>query len=51
MMPPCSCSTPGRNPGTSSKVMSGMLNASQNRTNRAPFTDASMSRHPARYAG
>ncbi len=28
-----------------------MLNASQKRTNRAPFTDASMSRTPARNAG
>lgn len=37
---------PGRNPGTSSNVMIGMLNASQKRTKRAPFTDASISRHP-----
>jgi hypothetical protein len=41
----------GRNPGTSSNVISGMLNASQKRTNRAPFTDASMSRQPASTAG
>jgi len=27
--------------------MIGMLNASQKRTNRAPFTDASMSKQPA----
>ena len=42
---------PGRNPGTSSKVTSGMLKASQKRTNRAAFTDASMSSVPARCAG
>ena len=42
---------PGRNPGTSSNVTSGMLNASQNRTKRAPLTDASMSSVPARCAG
>ena len=37
---------PGRNPGTSTNVMIGMLNASQNRTNRALFTDALISRQP-----
>ena len=37
---------PGRKPGTSSNVMIGMLNASQNRTNRAPFTDAFISKQP-----
>src|SRR5205807_685962 len=42
---------PGKNPGTSSNVTSGMLKQSQNRTNRAPFSDALMSRHPARWAG
>ncbi len=51
MMPPYSCTVPGRKPGTSSNVTSGMLNASQNRTNRAPFTDASMSSVPASTAG
>ena len=50
-MPPNSCAVPGRNPGTSSNVISGMLNASQKRTNRAPLTDASMSSTPARCAG
>ena len=39
---------PGRNPGTSTKVMIGMLNESQKRTKRAPLTDALMSRHPRR---
>ena len=51
MMPPYSCTVPGRNPGTSSNVTSGMLNASQKRTKRAPFTEALMSSVPARYAG
>lgn len=39
---------PGRKPGTSTKVMSGMLNASQNRTKRAPFTEELISKHPRR---
>src|SRR6056297_3250638 len=47
MMPPYSWSTPGRNPGTSTNVTSGMLNESQVRTNRAAFSDDSMSRTPA----
>ena len=47
MMPPHSWFVPGRKPGTSQKVSSGMLNASQKRTNRAPFTDESMSSTPA----
>src|SRR6266480_4960901 len=51
MMPPYSWTVPGRKPGTSSKVTSGMLNASQNRTNRAPFTEASISSVPASTAG
>lgn len=38
---------PGRNPGTSTKVMIGTLNASQKRTNRAPLTEALMSKQPA----
>ena len=37
---------PGRNPGTSTKVMMGILNASQKRTNRAPFTEALISKQP-----
>lgn len=40
--------SPGRKPGTSTKVMSGMLNASQNLTKRAPFTEELMSKHPTR---
>ena len=43
--------SPGRNPGTSTKVMRGMLNASQNLTNRAPFTEELMSRQPAFWLG
>src|SRR6195256_103946 len=51
MMPPCSCAVPGRKPGTSTKVTSGMLKASQNRTKRAPLTEALMSSAPARMRG
>src|ERR1044072_1669366 len=51
MMPPCSWATPGRNPGTSTKVTSGTLNASHVRTKRAALTDASMSSAPASTAG
>ena len=43
MMPPYSCTVPGRKPGTSSKVTSGMLKQSQKRTKRAAFTEALMS--------
>jgi hypothetical protein len=35
---------PGRNPGTSTNVSTGTLNASQVRTNRDAFSEASMSR-------
>ena len=51
MMPSCSWLTPGRNPGTSTKVTSGMLNASQVRTNRAAFSLDSISRTPANAMG
>src|SRR2546427_7976932 len=51
MMPPNSCAVPGKKPGTSSNVTSGRLKQSQNRTKRAAFSDALMSRHPARWAG
>ena len=47
MMPPYSCEVPGKNPGTSTKVISGMLKASQNRTKRAPLSEALMSSAPA----
>ena len=46
-MPPYSWSVPGRKPGTSTNVTSEMLNASHVRTNRAAFSDASMSSEPA----
>ena len=45
MMPFHSWSVPGRKPGTSTKVSTGMLKASQVRTKRAAFSEASMSRH------
>ena len=51
MIPPHSWAVPGRNPGTSSKVTSGMLKASQQRTNRAPLTEESMSSTPASTRG
>ena len=51
MIPPHSCVVPGRKPGTSVKVSSGMLNASQVRTKRAAFALASMSSTPASCAG
>ncbi len=51
MMPVCSWPTPGRNPGTSTKVITGTLKASQVRTNRAAFSLASMSRQPANCIG
>ncbi len=51
MMPPCSWSTPGRKPGTSSSVTNGMLNASHSCTNRAAFSDAWMSSTPANDCG
>ena len=41
--------TPGKNPGTSTRVTMGILKASQNRTNLAAFTDALMSRQPANW--
>ena len=41
----------GRKPGTSTNVTSGTLNASHVRTNRAAFSDASMSSVPARFDG
>ncbi len=50
-MPFHSWSVPGRKPGTSTKVSTGMLNASQVRTNRAAFSEASMSRVPANCIG
>src|SRR4026209_2899723 len=51
MIPPHSCAVHGRKPGTSTKVTSGMLNASHVRTKRAAFTEASTSSTPARAPG
>ena len=51
MIPPHSCAVPGRKPGTSTKVTSGMLNASQERTKRAALTHESMSSTPASARG
>ncbi len=51
MIPPHSWAVPGRNPGTSVKVIRGMLKASQVRTKRAPLAEASMSSTPASWAG
>ena len=51
MIPPYSWSVPGMKPGTSTNAMIGTLNASQVRTNRAAFSDESMSSTPARCAG
>lgn len=41
---------PGRNPGTSTNVIIGILKASQNLTNRAPLTDELISRQPEKHA-
>ena len=51
MIPPHSCSVPGRKPGTSTNVSSGMLKASQVRTKRAAFAEASMSSTPGERRG
>ena len=51
MMPFHSWSVPGRKPGTSTKVSTGTLKASQVRTNRAAFSLASMSSVPAKCSG
>ena len=51
MIPPHSCVVPGRKPGTSTNVSSGMLNASQVRTKRAALLDESMSSTPASERG
>lgn len=51
IIPACSCSMPGKNPGTSTSVIMGMLNASQNRTHRDALTDALMSSTPEDASG
>jgi hypothetical protein len=47
MMPPYSCEVPGMKPGTSTKVMTGILKASQKRTKRAALIELFMSKQPA----
>jgi len=42
---------PGKNPGTSTNVTTGILKQSQKRINRAAFTAALISKQPARFAG
>ena len=51
IMPPCSCSTPGKYPPVSTNVSSGILNAFKNRINRAALSLASQSKAPPRWAG
>ena len=51
MMPPHSCSVPGRKPGTSTRVRIGIPKASQVRTKRAAFSDEAMSSTPASWLG
>ena len=51
MIPSCSWFTPGKKPGTSTNVRSGMLKASHVRTNRAAFSLDSISRTPANAIG
>ncbi|CAB4837254.1 unannotated protein [freshwater metagenome] len=50
-MPFHSCSVPGRNPGTSTKVITGIPKASQVRTKRAAFSLAAISNVPASACG
>jgi len=50
-MPPYSCAVPGMKPGTSTKVTTGMPNASQKRTKRAALMLLLMSRQPASTIG
>ena len=47
IIPRHSRSFPGWNPGVSTKVIIGILKASQKLTNRALFCDAEMSKVPA----
>jgi len=51
MIPPRSWATPGMYPGTSTTVRMGMPKASQKRTKRAPFSEASMSNAPVKFSG
>ncbi len=51
MIPPYSCSTPGKNPGTSTKFKSGILKASQVLINLAALSEAFISKQPAKILG
>ncbi|CKP13838.1 Uncharacterised protein [Mycobacterium tuberculosis] len=51
MMPLYSWSVPGRKPGTSTSMTMGILKQSQVRTNRAAFSEALISRQPAKCVG
>src|SRR5690349_25116450 len=51
MMPAHSWVTPGRKPGTSTNVRIGIEKASHVLTNLAAFSEASISRQPARCSG
>lgn len=51
IIPPYSWFEPGKNPGTSTNVINGILNESQNLTNLAALTDESISKQPARFVG
>ena len=51
IIPPYSCTIPGRKPGTSINVKIGILKQSHVRINLAAFTDASISRQPANTDG
>jgi hypothetical protein len=42
---------PGKNPGTSTNVIIGMLKESQNLTNLAALTEELISKQPARFVG
>ena len=51
IMPPHSWSVPGRKPGTSTKVMRGMLKQSQNLINLVALSHELMSRTPDKTSG
>ena len=51
MIPFHSCSVPGKNPGTSTRVITGIPKASHVRTKRAAFSLAAISKVPAKACG
>ena len=48
-MPPCSCATPGKKPGTSSKVTIGMLNAVAKAHETGPLARGVNVQHPCQH--